>query len=444
MTRTEERLRDALGAAAARVRDDRLRPLPAPETAETTKTPETTPRRHTLRRHTLRRHTLRRHMGWLGPAAAAVSVLLIVALALTVTGHSHKATPPVSYPALPAGFPKYFAQIAGPSQIPGPSQLDVVIRSTSTGAEVTRAPTPDIPDWRLTPQAVAAAPDGRTFYIAYQAVDLQKQQATSQTWIYQLTFTHGGSSNYLEWIKGDPFPGSGLLANGGSMAVSPDGTKLAFTGATREQDGQSWPDDISVVDLRTGAGSMWRLGLSQPGQTFTIPGISWTSDGRSLVFRAVWCHPIPNSDVCLDDPGQPGYRGAQIRSLDVETKGGTLDHGSTLRLSQSARYPVIADAVAGPGGGLILAVLSGPADAATLTVERVDAAGKRLGVLYRSTAYGTVGLPASVTLIPDSTRHYLLLTYNSPNGLVSGWIDHGKLRFLPAKHPNSELLITAW
>src|SRR5207247_9235855 len=67
----------------------------------------------------------------------------------------------------------------------------------------------------------------------------------------------------------------------------------------------------------------------------------------------------------------------------------------------------------GPGGGLILAVLSGPADAATLTVERVDAAGKRLGVLYRSTAYGTVGLPASVTLTPDSTRHYLLLTYNS-------------------------------
>ena len=437
MTRTEERLRDALGASAARVRDDRLRPLPAAETAETAKPPETTPRRSTLRRH-----ALRRHMGWLGPVAAAMSVLLIVALALTVTGHSHKATPPVSYPALPAGFPKYFAQIAGPSQIPGPSQLDVVIRSTSTGAEVTRAPTPDVPGWRLTPQTVAAAPDGRTFYIAYQAVDLQKN--TSQTWIYQLTFTHGGSANSMEWIKGDPFPGSGLLVNGGSMAVSPDGTKLAFTGATQQQDGQSWPDEIFVVDLRTGVRSVWRVGLSRPGQTFTIPGISWTSDGRSLVFRAVWCHPIPNSDVCLDDPGRPGYRGPQVRSLDVGTRGGTLDHGSILRLGQSARYPVIADAVAGPGGELILAVLSGPADAATLTVERVDATGRRLGVLYRSTAYGTVGLPASVTLTPDSTRHYLLLTYNSQNGLVSGWIDHGKLRFLPARHPNSGLPITAW
>ena len=423
MTSTEERLRDALGAAAAQVRDDRLRPLPAPETRP-------------------RWPAQRRHMGWLGPAAAAVSVLLIVVLAVTLTGQSHTNAPPVSYPALPAGFPKYFAQIAGPSQVAGPSNLDVIIRSTSTGEEVTRAGTPDVPDYRLTPLNVATAPDSRSFYIEYRAVDLQKN--TSQIWIFKLTFTHGGSSNYLEWIKGDPFPGSGLLVNGGSMAVSPDGRKLAFTETTQRLNGPSWPDAITVVDLRTGARSTWQGGMSRPGQTLTIPAISWTPDGRSLVFRAVWCRPIPNSDVCLDQPGQPGYGAAEIRSLDVGTRGGTLDHGSTLRLSQSARYPVIADAVAGPGGELTLAVLSGPADAATLTVERVGAAGKRLGVLYRSRAYGTEGRPDSVTLTPSATGTYMLIAYNGPNGPVTGWIDHGKLRFLPNKHPERGLLVTGW
>jgi hypothetical protein len=433
MTRTEERLRDALSASAGRVRDDRLRPLPALETEP-------------------RRPAPRKHMGWLVPAAAAMSVLLIVALAMTLASKSHKGAPSVSYPALPAGFPKYFAQIADLPQF-DPPQLGVVIRSTSTGAEVTPALTPDIPGWRLTPLNVAAAPDGRTFYIAYQAIDLQKPSNPSQIWIYQLTFAHGGSTNSLEWIKGDPFPGNDMLVNGGSMAVSPDGTKLAFTGAAQQLSGQSWPDEIMVVDLRTGARSVWRGGMSRPGQTFTIPGISWTPDGRSLVFRAVWCTPTPNSNACRGTPGQLGYSGTQVRSLDAGTKGGTLGR-SALLLKQSSRYPVIADAVAGPDGELTLAVLSGAASQpanqaanqpANLTVERVDAAtGSLLGVAYRSRAYGRNGLPDRVTLIPDSTGKYLLIAYNGPDGPVNGWIDHGKLRFLPARHPDSGLPITAW
>ena len=89
-------------------------------------------------------------------------------------------------------------------------------------------------------------------------------------------------------------------------------------------------------------------------------------------------------------------------------------------------------------------MLSGPADAATLTVERVGAAGKRPGVLYRSRAYGTEGRPDSVTLTPSAAGTYLLIAYNGPNGPVTGWIDHGKLRFLPNKHPKPGLPITGW
>jgi hypothetical protein len=174
-----------------------------------------------------------------------------------------------------------------------------------------------------------------------------------------------------------------------------------------------------VIDLRTGARTVWQDGLSRPGQTFTIPSVSWAPDSRSLAFLAIWCRPTPNSNICLDTPGRPGYRGTQVRSLDLTTKGGTLGH-SAMRLAQDSRYPVIADAVAGRNGELTLAVLSGSADDAQLTVERVAANGSRLGVLYRSRAYNTVGLPASVTLTPDATGRYLMLTYDSPDGLVSG------------------------
>jgi hypothetical protein len=43
-------------------------------------------------------------------------------------------------------------------------------------------------------------------------------------------------------------------------------------------------DKIVVIDLRTGARSVWPGGLYRSGKTFTIPDISWTWDGQSIVF----------------------------------------------------------------------------------------------------------------------------------------------------------------
>jgi hypothetical protein len=61
------------------------------------------------------------------------------------------------------------------------------------------------------------------------------------------------------------------------------------------------------------------------------------------------------SRVAADDAPLPyvrAYRDTQVRSLSVATGGGALDSGALL-LTQSARYPVIADAIAGPVAGSI-------------------------------------------------------------------------------------------
>ncbi len=92
MTRTEERLRDALSASAGRVRDERLRPLP---------TLEAKPRRHTA---------------WLAPVAAALSVLLIVALAVTLTGGGHEKAPSAGLPPPARGFPEVLRPVRRPGR----------------------------------------------------------------------------------------------------------------------------------------------------------------------------------------------------------------------------------------------------------------------------------------------------------------------------------------
>jgi hypothetical protein len=76
MTRTEERLQDALHAAASRVNDDRLRPLPALQPGPARR-PGPARNRGRLRRA---------GRSWAGPAAAAASVVLVVGVVMAVTG----------------------------------------------------------------------------------------------------------------------------------------------------------------------------------------------------------------------------------------------------------------------------------------------------------------------------------------------------------------------
>jgi hypothetical protein len=446
MTRTEERLQDALHASAGRVREEYLRPLPAPGSGA-------------------RAQTRPGWRGWLAPAAAAAGVVLVIGLAVALTGGTSTLTGGTSAATggtwrsasgaaagggVTTGFPKYFVQFTG-TVSPGATMQ---VRSASTGAVVASAPFPKAPrGWSLQQNTVAAAPDGRTFYVDYDAVHPLKSSLVEQVWIYRLNVPGSGSATTLTRVTGGEFPGVAALGTGGSMAVSPDGTELALTADTTEQLDNTtpgWADKIVVINLRTGARSIWQGGLYRSGKTFTIPDISWTADGQSIVFLGLWCNFPPATNLCSGaQSGTNGYRDTQVRSLPVATGGGTLDR-SALLLTQSARYPVIAAAIAGPvSAELSVVVLSGTPGSfgswSKVAVDRVAAvSGSLLGVDYLAAAHGGEGQPSRVGISADPSGRYILLSYSGQGGLYTGWLWQGKLHFLPVRQPYLGWSISAW
>lgn len=436
MSKTEERLADALHASADRVGDDRLRPLPvlAPGTG---------------RRAT--RWTAWRP--WLIPVAAAASVALIIGLAVAVTGGpaGTSGTAPATSRAgaTPAGFPRYFVELMNSKGGPVPQ-----IRSVSTGSVVASVPAvPAVPGWSVELDTTAAGPDGRTFYFDYDASHGVKSSVTRQIWIYRVSVTGSGSVTPLTRIKGGAISGDATLDTGGSMAVSPDGSRLALTTAdtTVRLSGnqQGWPDKIIVIDLRTGLRAVWQGGLYRSGLTFTIWDISWTANGNSFVFLALWCANPWDMSECGGTPGPHEYRDTQVRSLSDATGGGSLDR-STVLLTQSARYPVIASVTAGPGPAEISAVvLSGRPESAgawpRVAVDRFSTTnGALLGVTYQATAEGDEREAYGVVISADPSGRYQLLNYVRPAGLYTGWIASGRLHLLPVKQPYAGGGITTW
>jgi hypothetical protein len=167
MTSTETRLRDALQASAARVRDERLRPLPS----------EKAKAEHPWR-------------AWLAPLAAAASVVLVIALVLTVTGTLRPPPKPGNATTATTATPnpRYFATFVQTAKTSG-----IQVRSVATGKVTAYLPTPKSPPKGLqTIDALAAAPDDRTFYAEYGLVSPNLN--VTQVRIFSFTITSGGQA----------------------------------------------------------------------------------------------------------------------------------------------------------------------------------------------------------------------------------------------------------
>jgi len=394
MTRTEERLTDALAAVGRGVKEQTLPPLPA-------RSPAGRPGRWGR---------------WLAPVAAAASVVLVV----VVVSAAHL------FSGRPAGGrigppPRYYVT---------EESAGIQVRDTATGAVTATLPRPF-----STPNSfanvVAAGGDGHREFVA-EYTGTPPHGTVVQTRLYSFHVTGAGRVAGLALVKGGQLS---QFIGGTALAVSPDGSQVATV--VYHTVGMHSPrpvPQIMLINLRTGAHSLWVGGLQRRGLYLSISSISWGPGGGSLVFLGQWC------DGWLREICGTGPQFSQVRTLRVAPGGGRLSDGSAL-LSQSARYGYLAQALLSPDGKALTVVALGPAYPArghsvsqNLRVVRVPLRGAgRERLLYR----GVLGPHPSVSLSSDASGRHLLLAWAR-----NGWIDHGRLH--PLAPQDGAVFTEAW
>jgi hypothetical protein len=201
--------------------------------------------------------------------AVAVAAAVVVPLTLTAGSATHTRPQPANRPgAAPgsksepasarAGAPKAFVAISGKS---------VVVVGGPDGGSGFRP---------SSSYAVADATSPNTS-VAYGAFPL----GGCRTSVQQETVST--VSDVATLAGGQPVPAS----QGASMAVSPDGTKLALEVSTRSHGSHpcNGPEQLVVVNLRTHAVRRWN---GHPQVSF-IGNLQWAPDSRHLAYLASAC-----------------------------------------------------------------------------------------------------------------------------------------------------------
>ena len=407
MTRTEDRLADALGVAADAVRADTLRPLVAPS-----------PRRA--------------RPAWLAPAAAAASIVVLAGLVATGTavfgtGAGKRAAPPPVPAAARAAVPRYYVE----------ADLDrrITVRSTATSRVTStlpiRGPLP------IGLGAVASAGHG-LFFAAGVAPHSQIEQ------LYLFRVTVAGKVTGLT-----PVPGGRLTARQrvDGLAAAPGGASVAVSYSTVWHGNPSGPDRLMVIDTKTGARTVWRGGArGENGRNglFGVASMSWTGDGQRLAVLGQWCPgsgPHAYAETNIFCQGGQAHRVAEAWLIRPADGGGLLSRGQLL-LRQSDRYPYLAQALISPDGRVLTAmVLTGPVVGQNpggdgiipdnMTIRQIAVpSGRPLGVLYRrhlGSTFETGASPDFLGLTGDSTRQHWIVIAELGHDPFNGWLYRGRL-----------------
>jgi hypothetical protein len=413
MTRTEDRLTDALTAAARAVPEDTLRPLVAP------------PAR-------------RRRPAWITPLAAALGIVLVIGLALAAGTRLSGSRSPGGPAGAQAPVPRYYV-------VEGDQGGSPVVRSTGTGKVTATVPVPKAANVGVFD--VLASTRGGVFFVAAAAPGTEGQR------LYRFRLTSSGQVSGFTPVPGGAIGRHYWAAD--ALAVSPDGSRVAvsvgytWTGSSTTCGGAGQqacpldtpqPDYIEVIDLKTGARSVWRGGN---GAAYSVASLSWTTRGQ-LVYLGQTCGDQKLSSETCTNHG----RTAVVRALNSAAGGGRLGSGPVL-LRQSARFPYIAQALISPDGRTITAVvLTGRMTTSgnetdlippNLSVIQLSRATGQLHVLYQrylGNIFGSTSAPDVLQLSQDAAGQHWMLNggvcrNRCPAGGFNGWLRGGQLVPLP-------------
>ena len=393
MTATEDRLTDALDAAARSVTAPSLRPLGE------TSAPRPAPAGRSPRR-------------WLAAVASAAAIALIAGIVVAVSARLRTA-PASTGP----GVPRYYAEITLSSKL--------VIRATATGRVTAVVPGPGRGQF----QAVTTA-DDRTFF-----ADFATQRAPAR--IYRFQVTPAGQVSHLTSVPGGNLGHNVVVA----MAVSPSGSQLAL-GLRRDIVRSRLAEQVVVLSTRTGARTTW-AGGAPPGQNpraAWILQLSWTANGRELVYLGYWT--CATSKGCVKGGLFGDYEA--VRTLNPAGRGGTLTSGRQLLHSDG----YLGAAAISPDGSVVTAVRQRQQHGRPrqrMIVTRFDArTGRQLHVLYSLT---TSSADFMQSFVPGPAGR-ILITVGSGwlrgpvAGTFNGWIAGGRLHRLAP--PGSDVSSETW
>ena len=415
MTRTEERLTDALAAVGSRILDDSLRPLGSDAGFQSA------------------RQRWVRHRRWIAPVVATVAVVAVaVGLGVVVPSLSQSGrgtAPTAAELARSNAIPAYHATVTGPSD--NGLKTFVAVYNSATGARVARVvlPTVYFRDGHMSALSlpdITAASNGRTFVLLsapFPFPDNREGSFGYATRMFRLQVSDTGVVHVTQLTF--HVPSDAFISSPEDIDLSPDGTKLAIASDWGCGKTRCARTGIQVLNLATGAvtGS-W----STHGGNGEVDNLSWVN-ARSLAFE--WVPLIQRADRIIYQPIPRGSRPYRVLPLSAAPAADLLDASEPVASSDAQKpdFNTVGTVLVTPDGQTVVTsqvTLGSHGHQAEGRIVELDAhTGQLERTLYTARATGDASeleAGCNVLSLGPGGAHPLVDCFGKAGALVNGQI----------------------